>query len=1013
MLEIKTLGGLFFKINGEIITDVGSHKAEALLVYVAYENRPINRKFLATLLWPEGSQENASTSLRVALAVLRKSFEDYLEITREYVFLRSNTDWRFDVHELLECLESGRIGEALAIHTGDFLAGFHIMDSPSFEAWQRGIQSQIILKLSKVLQDVVDIAISTGDITYGLTYVNKWLKLDPINESAYQRCLLLHSLNHDPAAVKVLYKKCIGMLKNEYGISPSAETQSIYHRLVQGQDFHDFRIKTSNTHLPTFQTSFVGRKIELFQISKLLRDQKCRLLTLTGPGGVGKSRLAVECARLVADDFPGGIYFVSFDGCSDGDLIIPFIAKELEFSIDTIATPLEPEDQLIDYLRKRVVLLLLDGFDHLVSHAKLLARLLEAVPGVKILVTSREKLNLKCEWIYTLSGLPLPEEGDVPSLYENDSIQLFLARLAQLKTDFHPSMKDFSDIGDICKNIAGIPLGIELAAAWSGILTIEEIKNEVLETVDFLEVETQDLSKEHQSLRAVFQSSWHLLSPQQQKIFSQLAIFQGEFDFQVAQIVTGANLKNLSELVSKSLVMVRDQGRFSLHSLNQEYALEKLDAQRDARFGVENRYSQYYLDYLLQRQKKLMESEMLQARSELRRELTHILAAMIWICKHGERGLILDALNALLVFYAVHNNWFDGVNFFARLAEERKSHIGDSEYNSGFDPVVFSCKVHQAFLLSNLGRIDQSEDLSRSCLKPLQKSGLRRELSECLHNLGVNASFRGEYRKAQSLLEEAIQMGKESDHILWPTYLLWLGHVYFLLGEYEQGLLTLNRCHAIFESMGTFWGSAFALSKMGLASDGLGEHQQAIRFHQRALAVFEKVENQAGKGYCLSRMSISACHLGNFGLSKGYAEEAQKIFEAIGHHWGLSSALSCLGFACYGLGNEQKARQAFCTALRISNRDQMAPLSLYALTGLGLILLSAGQTNHAFSLLDYVKHHPKMAKAYFDHALCVLKDVDLSLLDSGQFSMTDTGKSASLEEMIEKILPLVCAQVDG
>ena len=1005
MLEIKTLGGLILLVNGEIAADIGSHKAEALLVYIAFENRPVNRNFLATLLWPECSQESASTSLRVALTALRKSFGDYLEITRDTVWFKPEANWWFDLHELNAYLASGKIEKALAVYHGDFLTGFQIMDSLPFEAWQTGIQTQVNRKVVDALQDSVDIAISTGDVGTGLAHVNKLIEIDPLNEGGYQRCMLLHSLNNDTPSALAQFGKCANVLRNELGVRPSEETQSIYNKIIKGETSIDFRSTKQKIYLPVLQTNFVGRKTELFQISKLLRDRNCHLLTLTGPGGVGKSRLAVECAKLIVDEFSEGVTFISFDGCFHGDLILTKIAKALGFDIDSIATPLSPERQLIDFLRNKRVLLILDGFDQLIPHGKVLSRILENAPGVKIIVTSREKIDLMGEWLFTLSGLPVPERDDHTSLYLNDSIQLFVSRVDQLTPGFHPSTEEYRHMADICSDIEGNPLGIELAASWSEVMTIEEIKKEILQNVDFLAVDIQDLPRGHQSLRAVFNNSWELLSTKQQEMLSRLSVFQDAFDRQAAQFVARADIMQLSELVNKSLVVARDQGRFSLHSLIRQFSQEKLSMRVDQKLEVENRYSHYYEDLLIQRKDDLMESDMLGARRDIRQELTHVLAAMHWTCLHGESDSVLESLEVLLGFFAVHG-WFEGVNFFASLAEARKGHLEKIETDPKFDPTVLACCVHQAFLLSNLGQIEESEAISRTCCKALGDLGLKAELSECLHNLGVNASFRGEYEVSQSLLEEAIYMGNESDHILWPTYLLWLGHVYFLMGAYEDGMLTLNKCHAIFMEKGTYWGAAFALSKMGLASDGLGEHKQAIRFHQSALDVFEKVENQAGKGYCLSRMSISACHLGDYEQSKIYAEKGIQIFEAIDHHWGLSSALSCLGFAYYGLGNLQNACQAFCEALGISDRDQMAPLSLYALTGLALIMMDRGQSAKALSLLAYVKHHPKMAKAYFDHALCVLGNMDLSIFDSAKFSRALNEKT--LEEIVDDIRCAMC-----
>jgi tetratricopeptide (TPR) repeat protein len=311
-------------------------------------------------------------------------------------------------------------------------------------------------------------------------------------------------------------------------------------------------------------------------------------------------------------------------------------------------------------------------------------------------------------------------------------------------------------------------------------------------------------------------------------------------------------------------------------------------------------------------------------------------------------------------------------------------------------PCNKSANIHRAFLLTNLGQIDESDVLSNACLHPLAEAGMSAELSECLHNLGVNASFRGQYERAMELLEEAIRLGRDSNHIIWPTYLLWLGHVYFLLGEYEQGLMSLNKCYELFEKQGNSWGSAFALSKMGLAADGLGEHQQAMHYNRQALAIFERTGNQAGKGYSLSRMSMSACLLEEYAQAMQLGQEGYQIFAELGHRWGMCASLCRLGFASLGLGEITRAREFFLDALQQSRHDHMLPLSLYALIGLACVQSCEGDGKRALELYRYVQRHSQTPTPYLQMAARWMGDED-------QVRLPEQASQASAEEALEPI----------
>ncbi len=1006
MLEIYTLGGLCIRLDGVVINDIGLRKSEALLVYLAVNDRPIQRSLLADMLWPEHSQTRALTSLRTALAVLRRKLGDYLDISHESVRIIPDEKIYLDIRDMENRLSEGQIDAALACFKGDFLEGFHVIESATFEAWHLHEQERIKNALIVALHESLTIAIDTRDFVHGLSLAQKLLDLDAFDEQAHRGCMWLHTLIGDRTAALIHYQKCVEILRTELGIKPQKETQALFEMISRGKAPTLMYAVAQKHNLPESTTSFVGRRTELFQIKKMINDHNCRLLSLVGPGGSGKTRLAIEGARLTLGVFPDGTFFVPLGECLSGEMIIPAIAKAMNFTIDTFTTQLDPEIQLLDFLRRRKVLLILDGFEGLFTCAVLLGRMLEKVQGLKILVTSRQRLNLQGEWPYYVEGLALPEKGkeDMP-LGQVEAVQLFIERGTQVKSTFHPNQRDCICIVRICQMVEGMPLAIELAAAWAGVMSVEDIERGISSNLDFLMATYHDVPKKHHSIRAVFSSTWALLTEEQKYFLKILVIFESSFDQWAATAITQGDLRQLLALVEKSLVRCDHQRRFSTHNLIRIFVYEKLAQDPLLLAEVQQRYCHYYLNLLTEREVDLMGAGMETAHQELRQEFYHIRTATRWAIVGWDQITLQRILTSTLVLYAV-NNWFEGMDAFRHLIElkvsalVRENHPAPEQH-----PVVLWCQAFQAFLQTNLGQIDESEKISRTCLNPLQALGFRAELSVCLHNLGTNASFRGEYETAIDLLEEAIILGRESDFILWPTYLLWLGHAYLLQGEYESGLTSLLKCRDLFMRNDTLWGAAFAISKIGLALDGLGKHEQALDHHQDALSIFEEMGNIAGKGYSLSRMSMSACFIGNYHLGIRYAEEAFHIFDDIGHRWGLSSTLTRWGFAHLGRGDVDKAYEMFRRGLKLSQTDEMAPLSLYSLAGIAFVMLREENNEQALDLLSYILEHPKTPMAYLDQPLGLLEPSIRTALEKKTHQLHKEKKLRPVTEVIEDFLP--------
>jgi tetratricopeptide (TPR) repeat protein len=444
-------------------------------------------------------------------------------------------------------------------------------------------------------------------------------------------------------------------------------------------------------------------------------------------------------------------------------------------------------------------------------------------------------------------------------------------------------------------------------------------------------------------------------------------------------------------------------GRYYMHGLLRQYGLEMLNSSLSIKEEIYNQHCLYYTGFLSQRELDLTGAKMYTACNEIRQEMENVRLPLKWALVNWDGEKYRKILLVLLAFYVVHG-WQEGKDAFWDIAQARKEAlIAQNSPDWSIDPVYLSARIHQAILLCNLGVIGESEAISRECFEPLCMLGLKAELSECLQNLGTNASFRGEYELARERLEEAILIGKESQVFIWPTYLLWLGHTYFLLGEYELGMESFQKCYDLFDHQGNLWGKGFALSKMVLAADGLGDFLQSMQYNHEAFSIFDKTENVTGKAYTISRMSMSAYFLEEYTQAVQYGMEGYQIYLSLGHQWGICTSLCRLGFAYIGQGEILKVKDCFNDALKQSRIYQMTPVSMYALVGMAAALAQEGESKAAVELFQYVQSNPQTPALYLQQASRWIPQLDQELLPDVKTALTLGNNPDGLDEVIDNL----------
>lgn len=752
------------------------------------------------------------------------------------------------------------------------------------------------------------------------------------------------------------------------------------------------------SNLPILPTPLIGRKAELAQLEQILRDPQARLLTLIGAGGIGKTRLAIEAASPLQNEFADGVYFVSLARLHSGRFIIPVIADLIGFAFHN-RTALDPKKQLLDYLAGKALLLLMDNMEHLLKEPEIefLAELLQQSPGVKLLITSREPVNLQDEWIFDVQGLPLPQDGET----QGTSVELFLQRARRAHVNFNPGEKDYPAILRICKLVDGMPLGIELAAAWVRILSCDEIAKEIERGLDFLHASARDLPPRHRSIRTVFDHSWKLLSGEEQSALAKLSVFQGGFSRDAAEQVAGATLSVLASLVTKSLIQRNSAGRYDLHELVRQYAADRLAEQPAEKEAAGARHGAYYLSLLSNQEALLKSSAQRETLAQLTTEIDNLRLAWNWGFAHGRYDLFSHAAGAFVWFYDIRGWMAEGndhlehvIQAIDQIESTRKLSVEESIALAR----MLTCRAILTFRQGNARLAEIFTERSLKVLRPIHSPEARRS---AVSYAGIVKYALGKYEAANELFEEAFLLLNEVGNDPWAeaVCLSNLGLIAGVMGHQSEGYEKLHASLIKSREAGDPRLTTLIINLLTPLVIRLGRFDEASRLIHESLELDTAIGDRWGLGTAYRNLGLLAQMQGDHNNAEDKFLKSLEVFSELGARWDLARSLADLGRTLLALGDDVETERILQAAFKILAEIQGYPVALDALTTLASLRANQGHHGKAYEWLCLVLDHQATSEETRARATHLHAEVQAKLAPT----QIEAAQSATLEYVIAEM----------
>jgi predicted ATPase/DNA-binding SARP family transcriptional activator len=980
-LSLGVLGSLQVLLDDTPVATFESDKVRALLVYLAVEaDRPHRRESLVGLLWPEYPEKVARHNLRQALFKLRVAIGDHtarpphLLISRDAIQFNRASDFALDLaqfntifHTCEEDRSRGiedrsihvaRLEEMVKLYRGEFLQHFFLEDSAEFEDWalvQRESLRPRVLDACSYLATYYELH---GDFQAARRHAARQLELDSWREEAHCQMMRALALDGQRGAALAQYETCRRVLAEELGIEPSAHTRELYEQIRTGKlrakDESPSSIPTAPIYnLPVSLTSFLGREQELIGLDRLIANPECRCISLVGPGGIGKTRLALQTVQQHRAGFAHGVAFIPLASVGSVEAAIPAIASAIHLYF---FGPNDPKVQLLNHLCEKQMLLILDNVEQLliegplqVNFVELMLEILQRAPGVTLLVTSREVLNLQEEWVFEVRGLAFPETDQTEKSDGYAAVALFIQRAWRASPGFAFNEADLAGIAHICRLVEGMPLAIELAATWLRILSPAEIAQEIEGSLDFLSASLRDLPERHRSMRVVFDRSWQRLSAKEQQVLSQLSVFRGGFSRQAAEQVAGASLPVLSTLVNRTLLRRAAAGRYQLHELIRQYSATHLVADPQAHAALQKRHYDYFLALAEAAEQGLKGRDQLEWLGRLEQEQDNLRVALEWVLESdhtapGGDELALRLSAALRWFWRMRGHYHEGRRWLTKSLQQCP------ERRTAPRAVALLGNGLLTYALGDLGAARLPAEESAAIYREL---GDQHGLAEALTLIGFTLVWQGEASLGQARLEEALAICRTAGDRWGEAQAL--HRLGTSLADYAgdpTGRAMLAESAAILEDLGEKFILTSVLISLGIVDVGFGDYAAARARFEHGLAIAREIEHPWGMADALTNLGCVYRILGEYSTAQSHLEKSLQVYREHGHSIWETDVLCALAENAISQGDFSTARfclQAASNRLGTSENKWLQTLVCYFR---GLLAHYEGNAVAATMLLD-------------------------------------------------------------
>ncbi len=720
--------------------------------------------------------------------------------------------------------------------------------------------------------------------------------------------------------------------------------------------------------LPRVLTPFIGREPELSALGRLLREPQCLLLTIVGSGGVGKTRLAIEAAGQCKDCFPDGAWFVPLAPLNSPALLVPAIAEALNFRFQDRANP---KAELLRYLREKKALLLMDNAEHLLDGVDLFAEILRDCPGVKLLVTSRERLDLLSEWVFEILGLPVPPGEQAEQFAAYSAVALFLQSARRVQAGFALRQEERGCVLKICMVLEGMPLGIELAAAWVGLLTCGEIAAEIERNIDFLAVSMRDLPERHRSLRATLDYSWKLLAAEQKLILSRLSVFHGRFRREAAEEICGASLAVLASLRNKMLLYRTDDDFYSLHEIIRQYAELRLREDPDEDERVKDRHASYYVRCLSEDEQALKSNRQVETFNEMARVIEDLSRGWLRIVTSLRPNSLVsepfpldrfnNALFSLSLFYEMRNRSLEAIPLFKEAIAYLRS--VESAFESPEDRSVYSTVLGHITAYLGLHHIylfqyEQARVYLEEAIRLLDQGQSRVVRAQAQVMLAATYSVQGQLQKDAALLEQSLEVFREEGDRWW--YLLStinLAPAYVSLGKLSEIEAFLQEGLGLLEP-GDFRLGMPLRMHYAFVLNLKKDYARAEQVLQESLTLSDQYGNTCDITETLFELGRTALATQRIELAEAYLQKSIKMNLESGRLVDLSMHRLYLG-KCFAARHDlPAARDQFRQVVKIGQSVDRPHMVYWGLVGIARIYMEEGQAGKALAMALALRHFP-------------------------------------------------------